>query len=76
MPAIKSFRKVSLRSLEWSLIALMATLVADVVWQVITRYLLGSPSAWTDELATILMIWVAALGASLGFVQHAHLGID
>ena len=76
MPAIKSFRKVSLRSLEWSLIALMATLVADVVWQVMTRYLLGSPSAWTDELATILMIWVAALGASLGFVQHAHLGID
>jgi len=76
MPAIKSFRKLSLRSLEWSLIALMATLVADVVWQVITRYLLGSPSTWTDELATILMIWVAALGASLGFVQHAHLGID
>ena len=76
MPAIKSFRKVSLRSLEWSLIALMAILVADVAWQVITRYLLGNPSAWTDELATMLMIWVAALGASLGFVQHAHLGID
>ena len=28
MPAIKSFRKVSLRSLEWSLIALMATRAA------------------------------------------------
>jgi TRAP-type C4-dicarboxylate transport system permease small subunit len=76
MLAIRSFRKVSLRVLEWSVIALMAILVADVTWQVTTRYLLGSPSAWTDELATILMIWVAALGASLGFVQHAHLGID
>lgn len=76
MPAIKTVRKVSLRSLEWSVIALMALLVTDVAWQVITRYLLGSPSKWTDELATVLMIWVAALGASLGFVQHAHLGID
>ena len=54
----------------------MAGLVLDVTWQVMTRYLLGNPSAWTDELATILMIWVASLGASLGFVRKAHLGID
>lgn len=54
----------------------MSGLVLDVTWQVLTRYLLGKPSAWTDELATILMIWVAALGASLGFARKAHLGID
>ena len=76
MHILDTFHRLSLRLLEGLVIALMAVLVLDVSWQVITRYLLGSPSAWTDELATILMIWVAALGASLGFIQKAHLGID
>ncbi len=73
---INPIKKFSVRSLEWLVIALMATLVIDVTWQVVSRYVLGSPSSWTDELATLLMIWVACLGASLGFIQHAHLGID
>ena len=73
---IGPFQKICVRSLECLIIGLMTTLVLDVTWQVVSRYLLGSPSSWTDELATLLMIWVAMLGASLGFIRQAHLGID
>jgi len=62
--------------LEWLLIALMGGLVLDVLWQVASRYLLKRPSSWTDELATLLIIWVAMLGASVAFIRNHHLGVD
>lgn len=73
---LKTIRRCYVALLEGAIILIMAALVLDVAWQVATRYLLGNPSSWTDEFATMLMIWVAALGASLGFLRHSHLGID
>jgi len=64
------------RTLETLVAVVMAVLVVDVVWQVFTRYVLRSPSSWTEELATFLMIWVGLLGASVGLNRGAHLGID
>ncbi|MFQ5805111.1 MAG: TRAP transporter small permease [Phycisphaerae bacterium] len=64
------------RTLETLVAIVMAVLVVDVVWQVFTRYVLRSPSSWTEELATFLMIWVGLLGASVGLNRGAHLGID
>jgi TRAP-type C4-dicarboxylate transport system permease small subunit len=53
------------RVLEVFLVILMSVLVMDVLWQVFSRYLLSSPSSFTDELAGFLLIWVGVLGASL-----------
>lgn len=64
------------RGLEWGVIVLMGGLVLDVLWQVASRYVLRSPSSWTDELATLLIIWVALLGASVAFIRQGHLGVD
>ncbi len=64
------------RVLEGVLILLMGLLVLDVLWQVASRYLLRRPSSWTDELATLLIIWVAMLGASVAFIRQSHLGVD
>ncbi len=63
-------------ALEWLLIVLVAGLVLDVLWQVASRFVLRSPSSWTDELATLLIIWVAMLGASVAFIRNHHLGVD
>ena len=63
-------------SLEILLTVVMAALVVDVIWQVFTRYVMGDPSSWTEELATFLMIWVSMLGASVALYRGAHLGID
>jgi TRAP-type C4-dicarboxylate transport system permease small subunit len=58
------------------LIALMALLVIGVVWQVFTRYVLQSPSTYTDELARFLLIWVGLLGAAYYSGQNVHISID
>jgi TRAP-type C4-dicarboxylate transport system permease small subunit len=64
------------RLLETLVAVVMGVLVVDVIWQVFTRYALGKPSSWTEELATYLMIWVGLLGASVALKRGAHLGID
>ena len=52
----------------------MGLLVIDVLWQVFTRFVLGNPSSFTEELARYLMIWVGLLGASYAAGKRMHLG--
>lgn len=58
------------------LVALFAALVVMVVWQVLSRYVLKSPSAFTEEAARYLMIWVSLLGASYVFRMRVNIGLD
>ena len=58
------------------LVALFAALVLMVVWQVLSRYALNSPSAFTEEAARYLMIWVSLLGASYVFRMRLHICLD
>ena len=61
--------------LSWLLIVAMATLVLDVIWGVVTRAV-GDQASWSEELATILIVWVSLLGGALAFQTKAHLGVD
>jgi len=67
---------VLIRGVEILTIALFALLVADVLWGVFSRYVLGSQTRWTEELATYLLVWVSLLGAALTFRDQGHLGVD
>ena len=62
--------------LGWFLVALMALAVVNVLWQVFTRFVLGDPSSFTDELARYLLIWVGLFGAAYASGKRAHLAID
>ena len=68
-------RKIT-KVLEIFLIVLMSTIVIDVTWQVVTRFILQDPSSFTEELAGFLLIWIGLLGASYAIYTKAHLGID
>lgn len=61
--------------LEWICIAMMAVMILDVIWGVLTRFVLRSPSRWTDELATFMLIWISMLGSALAHRQASHLGV-
>lgn len=62
--------------LEKFLIFIMSFLVLDVLWQVVSRYILASPSAFTDEIAGFLLIWVSLPGAAYVAGNNEHLAID
>ena len=44
--------------LAWTLVIIMSLMVINVLWQVFSRFILGDPSSYTEELARYLMIWV------------------
>lgn len=74
--AVKHINLYFNRIIDITAIFIMAALVIDVVWQVVSRYLLKNPSAWTEELAGFLLVWVGLLGACIAHREKAHLGID
>src|ERR1700760_1977714 len=40
---------------------------------VVSRYVLHSPLIWSDELASILFLWLAMLGAVVAFRRAEHM---
>lgn len=64
------------QALGWVLVVFLSITVINVVWQVFSRYILGSPSTFTDELSTFLLIWIGLLGAAFATGKGIHLAID
>ncbi len=58
------------------LTVLMAAMVLCVTWQIVSRYFLGDPSPWTEELARFLLVWIGLLGGSYAYHVKMHLGLD
>src|SRR6478736_9054314 len=53
--------------------ALVVAEIAMIFAGVSSRYLLQKPIIWTDELAGILFLWLAMLGAVLAFQRAEHM---
>ncbi len=70
------FRKRIDKVLGRTLVFIMTLMVINVIWQVFSRYVLGTPSSFTDELARFLMIWVGVLGAAYVAGRDGHVSID
>ena len=62
--------------LQGTLVLLMAALVINVIWQVASRYLLGDPSSFTEEVARFLLLWIGLLGGCHAYRTRSHLGLD
>ncbi|MGY5355943.1 TRAP transporter small permease [Wenyingzhuangia sp. IMCC45467] len=70
------FRKKVDKILGSALIIIMGLMVINVLWQVFSRFVIGSPSSFTDELSRYLMIWVGILGAAYVSGRNMHVAID
>ena len=53
----------------WLVVVEMAILFAGVI----SRYVFKKPFTWTDELASILFLWLAMLGAVLAYRRTEHM---
>jgi TRAP-type transport system small permease protein len=62
--------------IEWIVGTLLLAIVLITIWQVFSRYVLNSPSAWSDEVSQLLLVWAAFLGAAAGIRRNSHLRID
>lgn len=51
----------------WGAVLALVIMLGAACWQVIARYILAQPPAWTEELARFSMVWAGLLGASCAF---------
>ena len=73
---IEKIKKRVDRLIEYLLVILMAVMVLNVLWQVFSRFILNSPSSFTEELARYLLIWVGLIAAGYVAGRKMHLAID
>ena len=57
---------------RWSAISLVAAIAVIVIASVIMRYVFNNSISWSEDAAKFLMVWLAFLGAPLGFRHGAH----
>ncbi|WP_417769163.1 TRAP transporter small permease [Stappia sp.] len=68
-------RRVTRVALELSIFAL-AVIVALTFYQVVTRFVFGHPSAWSEVAARSAMMWMVFLGLAAAFRQGAMIAVD
>ena len=54
----------------------MVILTAVMSWQVLTRYFLGIPATWAEELCRYLFIWTSFVGSAYAVWMSEHIEID
>lgn len=64
------------RALKVVCVTLFALLVVLVTWQVFTRLVLDSPSAWSEAAARYTFVWVSLLGIAIATGEKADVVMD
>ena len=61
---------------DWVSFLLFWLLAFIVFYQVFTRYFLGDPAGWTEEIARYFLVAVVFVGASMAVRKNNHIQVD
>jgi len=73
---IESIMKKIDKVVEWLTFASLGGMTLLIFLQVIFRYVLSAPLAWTEELSIFMFIWMTFLAGYLGVRKGKHIGVD
>lgn len=73
---IVSLADASERATSVLLSLLMGLMALLGFYQVMARFILHEPSPWSEEVLRRAMIWMVAVGLSIGFRHGAHICVD
>lgn len=61
--------------LLWTTGTLLIVMTLLVLYQVFTRYVLNSPSGFTEELVRYSLVWTSFIGAAYAFLNRHHMAL-
>jgi len=61
------------RVVEWPVAALVLAEVVVLFAGIVARYVLHMPITWSDEVASIMFLWLAMLGSVIALVRGEHM---
>ncbi len=74
--AVLALDRVATRAALALASAALVLAVGAGAWQVLTRFVLGQPSIWSEALVRIALIWMVLLGLAGAIRQGALVSID
>lgn len=73
---MKKLKQMIGKAVEWFSIALVIVMVLLVLWQIIARYLLNSPSSFSEALTRYLFVWLVLITSTYAFGSRDHMYIS
>lgn len=73
MAVINLAEKAIGRTVEMVAAALIAAEIVILLAAVVSRYWLHAPLVWSDEVASLLFLWLSVLGAVIAFRRGEHM---
>lgn len=71
----KAFRGL-FKALEWFAMICMVVLTAVVFCDVVLRYIFKQGFSWTQEIATLMLVWFSLIGMAIGVLEKIHISIE
>lgn len=76
LKAIDKAYRFLLKVITAALAVVMFALVCTTTWQVLSRYLSGSPQMWPTDIATYGLVFLTFMGMGLLLRDDGHIRID
>ncbi|MGN1140822.1 MAG: TRAP transporter small permease [Oliverpabstia sp.] len=73
---MNKIRKVINKGVEYVSVFLIVVMVLLVLWQVIARYILNSPSSFSEALTRYLFVWLVLVTSTYAFGCREHMRIE
>lgn len=71
----KAFRGL-FKALEWFAMICMVVLTVIVFCDVVLRYIFKQGFSWTQEIATLMLVWFSLIGMAIGVLEKIHISIE
>lgn len=68
--------KLIVRALFYACGFLMFLMAVIITAQVLSRYIVGSPLTWSEELGRYIFVWMSFLGMAVAIKQGSHVALD
>lgn len=76
MGLLRKTCRLLFKALEWFAIICMVVLTLIVFMDVILRYIFKQGFSWTQEIATLMLVWFSFIGMAIGVLEKIHISIE
>ncbi len=73
---MKKTFKIIFHALEWLAMISLVVMTVVVFFDVILRYIFNQGMPWTQEIATLLLVWFSLIGMAIGVGEKIHISIE
>lgn len=76
MDFLRKLCRMLFKALEWFAMICMVVLTIIVFTDVILRYIFRQGFPWTQEIATLMLVWFSLIGMAIGVLEKIHISIE